>query len=156
MIIFCAKYLIFIIGLMVLAVLAKLKSRTRWEFTAAVILAGVTALILSKLASTLYYHPRPFVTSGVQPLVAHAANNGFPSDHTTVAAALAMVIYFYRRKLGAITFVLAALVGIGRVAAHVHSPVDILGGAVLGVLAGSAGYWLAKKLLDKHPKPPVV
>lgn len=139
-----------------LVVWARQKGKHRHEFVLSVILAAVTALILSKLASMLYYHPRPFVTSGVQPLVPHGMDNGFPSDHTTIAMALAMVIYFYRKQLGIITFGLALIVGIGRVAAHVHSPIDILGGAVLGLLAGVAGYWLAGRLIAKHVKPPVV
>ena len=73
-----------------------------------------------------------------------------------MAVALAMTVYFYRKQLGIITFILAALVGVGRVAAHVHSPIDILGGAILGLLAGVAGYWLAGRLIAKHTKPPVV
>lgn len=141
---------------MVLAVWAKQKGKLRHEFALCVIIAAVVALVLAKLAGNLYYHPRPFMTSAVQPLVSHASDNGFPSDHTIVATALAMTVYFYRLRLGIIVFVLAALIGIGRVAARVHSPVDILGGAALGLIAGGAGYWLAKRLLAKHTKPPAV
>ena len=156
LIIFCAKYLIFIIGLVVLAVWARQKGKYRYKFVVTVVSAVTIALVLSKLAGLLYYHPRPFVTSGAQPLVSHTVDNGFPSDHTIVAMALAMIIYFYSQRLGIIAFILATLVGIGRVAAHVHSPIDIVGGTALGLLAGCAGYWLVGRLLNKKSKLPVV
>lgn len=147
LIIFCAKYLIFIVGLAAIVVWAQMKSKTRWQFAVSVIVAAVAALVLSKLAGMFYYHPRPFVVQNIQPLVPHADNNGFPSDHTLLASSLATVIYFYRRQLGVGIFTLAVILGTARVLAHVHWPVDILGGLILGIAAGWGGYDLAKKLL---------
>lgn len=155
LIIFCAKYLIFIIGLIVLVVWLRQGGKQRYELALAVVVAAITALVLAKLAGMLYYHPRPFIAQNIQPLIAHGNDNGFPSEHEAAGVALATIIYFYHRRVGAIAFVLAAIVGIGRVAAHVHSPIDILGGAVLGVLAGISGYWLARKFLSKWTKPAV-
>lgn len=147
LIIFCAKYLIFVIGLILVVVFAQMKSKTRWQFAAAVVMALVVATVLSKLASVLYYHPRPFVVQNIQPLVPHADDNGFPSDHALLATSLAVVIYFYRRRLGIAAGILALVVGIARVLADVHWPIDILGGLILGILAGWVGSSLAKKLL---------
>ena len=147
LIIFCAKYLIFVIVLAILLVWLKLSVKTRWQFAAAVVSAGIIAFALSKITGALYYHPRPFVTQNIEPLISHGSDNGFPSDHTLLAMTLSTVIYYYRPRLAAGLFGLTLLVGIGRVLAHVHSPVDILGGLVLGALAGWAGYQLAKKLL---------
>ncbi|OVE78970.1 hypothetical protein BVY00_01560 [bacterium G20] len=147
LIIFGAKYLIFIIAAVTLAVWLQIKGKTQWQFAAAVIIAGITAVILSKLASSLYYHQRPFAVQNIQPLVSHSGDNSFPSDHTIMATTLGMVIYFYHRRLGMYVLVLALIVGIARVAAHVHWPVDIAGGLVLGAVSGWVGYFLAKKLL---------
>lgn len=147
MIIFCAKYLIFIIIFVVLVFWLKISAKTRWQFAAAVILAGIAALALSKISGALYYHPRPFMTQGVVPLISHGSDNGFPSEHTLLAMTLNAVVYYYRPRLAVGLFGLTLLVGIGRILAHVHSPVDILGGLILGAIAGRVGYHLAKKLL---------
>ena len=44
-------------------------------------LAGLLTVGVVKLAGALYAHPRPFVVFHAAPLVAHAADNAFPSDH---------------------------------------------------------------------------
>ena len=144
---FLANYLIFAVGL--LAVLVAYKTKSRREFILAVALAGILALDLSLIAGALYYNPRPFASQGIEPLVQHVADNGFPSQHTLMAMALTAVIYFYRRRLAAAAFVLTLLVGAGRAWAHVHSWVDILGGLALGAIAGYAGVILAKLILSR-------
>lgn len=146
MIIFCAKYLIFFIPLILAVIFFQLKGRLRWQFATAVVLAAVLGIILSKLAGAFYFHHRPFVVQNILPLVAHSDDNGFPSDHTLIATSLALVIYFYRRRLGIAALILALVVGIARVMAHVHWPIDILSGLVFGAIAGWAGYLLAMKL----------
>ncbi len=146
LIIFCAKYLIFVIVLISLIVWLKAATKNRWQFAIAVVLAGIIALALSKISGVLYYHPRPFVTQGIVPLISHGNDNGFPSEHTLLAMTLSAVIYYYRPRLAAGLFGLTLLVGTARVLAHVHSPIDILGGLILGAIAGWAGYQLAKKL----------
>ena len=147
LIIFLANYLIFAIGLM--AVFVAYKAKKRREFILALVLAGILALDLSALAGALYYNPRPFVSQGIEPLISHGPDNGFPSQHTVIAMTLTSVIYFYRRQLGAVALTLTLLVGAGRVWAHVHSWVDILGGLVIGAIAGYAGVILAKFVLAK-------
>lgn len=156
LIIFCAKYLIFAIVFVVIVVWLKTTSKTRWQFATAVALAGIAALVLSKLAGRLYFHHRPFVAQHIEPLISHGNDNGFPSEHTLLAMTLSVVVYYYRPRLAAGLFGLTLLVGIGRILAHVHSPIDILGGLILGAVAGFIGYQLAKKLLpvnNQTPKP---
>lgn len=146
LIIFLAKYLIVVVVLVFIYVWLKLDKRARVQLVVALIVAGVLALILDKLAGKLYYHPRPFAVKHIKPLVAHAADNGFPSEHTILAMALTSLIYFYRRNLAALALVLTLLVGAGRVWAHVHWPIDIAGGIVIGLIAGCGGYWSARKI----------
>lgn len=156
LIIFCAKYLIFILVLVVLAAWLKSSAKTRWQFAAAVILTGTAALVLSKLAGRFYFHHRPFVVQNIRPLIPHSDDNGFPSEHTLLATTLATVVYFYRRRVGIALFVLVIVVGISRILAHLHWAIDIIGGLILGALAGWAGYQLANKFLpanDHGSKP---
>ena len=149
LVIFLAKYLIFIVVLMVFGAWLQAKVKIRWQLGLSVFLAVIIAIILGRLAAKLYFHPRPFITNGTVPLIAHANDNGFPSDHALVAATLATAVYFYWRKLGITLIVLALLVGLGRVWAGVHWPIDILGGLIIGAFAGWIGYQLAKRLGSK-------
>lgn len=155
LIIFAAKYLIFIIVLLALVVGLQLKDKRRWQFMASVVAAGILAVVFSRSAGKIYYDPRPFVVENIKPLIAHGADNGFPSEHTILAATLSMIIYFYKRKWATTAFILTLLVGAGRVLAHVHSPIDILGGLALGILAGRVGYDAAKRLFPSGQKPTV-
>ena len=146
-IIFCAKYLIVAVLLVAGLAWLRLSNKNKINFVVAAVCAGILAVILDKLAGKLYYDPRPFVTHAVKPLVAHAADNGFPSEHSLFSAALGGVTYFYSKKLGMAAFVLAVVIGVARVAAHIHSPIDIIGGIILGLIAGWCGYHLAQKFL---------
>lgn len=151
LIVFGAKYLIFLIGLAALALAVwKFKPQSR-QFIGALIIAGVTAIVLAKIAGKFYYHPRPFVSQNIKPLFAHSSDNGFPSEHTIAATAIATVVYLYHKKAGAGLMILAIIVGLSRVAAHVHSLVDIAGGLVLGLVAGWIGFVLAKKYITSKP-----
>ncbi len=147
-IIFCAKYLIFFIGL--LAAYTYYRTNKRREFLIAVILAIIIALILAKLAGAIYYHPRPFVTEHIKPLISHGSDNGFPSEHTVAAMTLTTVIYFYRKKFAALALGLTFFVGLGRVLAHVHSPIDIIGGVAIGAVAGYLGYKSSVQIMQRY------
>ncbi|MCU1538834.1 MAG: superfamily protein, partial [Humibacillus sp.] len=107
--------------------------------------AGVVALaavgVILLVSGAAWFDPRPFVVDGQPPLVPHPADNGFPSDHTTVAAAAAGVVAAYRRRAGALLLVLAALVGASRVLVHVHHVPDVVAGWGFGVLAAAIGAW---------------
>jgi undecaprenyl-diphosphatase len=152
LIIFCAKYLFIIVVLLFLLAWAQAGKKHKLEMALAIITAGVIAVILDKLSSKLYYDPRPFVTHHLKPLVTHAADNGFPSEHTLFTITLSTVLIFYRPKLAKLSFALALLVGIGRIAAHVHSPIDIIGGIIMGLAAGYGGYYLAPRLIKLRSK----
>lgn len=61
------------------------------------ILGAGLSLGLTLLAGALIFEPRPFVShpSAAHKLIAHPADASFPSDHETVAMALAMALLFY-------------------------------------------------------------
>ena len=68
-----------------------------------------------------------------------AGSLGFPSGHIAVAAALTVVVTPYlhgRWKL--VPAALAVIVSIGRMYVGAHTPLDLIGGAALGVAAGCA------------------
>ncbi len=147
MIVFGAKYLIVLIPLLALAAWLQAGNRLKKQMLLAAVAAVILAVILDKIAGKLYYDPRPFVSHHLKPLVAHTADNGFPSEHTLFGTTLAVLIYIYRSRIGTVALATALVVGIARVAAHIHSPIDIIGGVAIGIAAGFGGYAVARRLL---------
>jgi undecaprenyl-diphosphatase len=101
--------------------------------------AAIVALGLASVVAHFVFEARPFISDGdTHLLIQHAADNGFPSDHTTLAFAVAGAILVWHRSLGVVCLVLAAALGIARVYVGVHWPSDVIGGAVVGLVAGVA------------------
>jgi membrane-associated phospholipid phosphatase len=72
------------------------------------------------------------------PLVSVPESGSFPSGHAATSLAAATILSFAFPRLAPILLVLAAAVGFSRVYVGVHYPLDIVGGAVLGVLIAIA------------------
>jgi undecaprenyl-diphosphatase len=63
---------------------------------------------------------------------------GFPSGHAAVSAALAFVLFAYLPRAWRWAFVvLGVIVSVGRLYVGAHLPLDVVGGAALGVAAGA-------------------
>jgi undecaprenyl-diphosphatase len=144
LIIFCAKYLILLIPLLAALAFYQASPKHRKAIFVSLVAAVVIAAILDKIAGKLYYDPRPFVTHNFKPLIIHAADNGFPSEHSLFSVTISASLIAYRRRLGLAALAVSLIIGIARVAAHVHSPIDIVGSVVLGAIAGWAGVKLTK------------
>ena len=71
----------------------------------------------------------------------------FPSDHTTVAMALAAGLLLANRGLGLIAAALALLEGFSRVYLGQHYPHDVAAGLILSTLILLAGWPLARRPL---------
>lgn len=105
-----------------------------------ILLAGLTAYFLAKLASLIYQpaEMRPFEILGVSAGASFMNNPGFPSDHVLFAMAITLAVWFgYRHKLVVcLLFGLTLLVCVGRVVALVHTPLDVVGGLLFAILGG--------------------
>jgi undecaprenyl-diphosphatase len=80
----------------------------------------------------------PLVYPEPKPLVGVPHTGSFPSGHSTVAFACATVIAWTSPRLAFPAFLLAAAIAWSRVYVGVHWPLDVLGGAALGVLVATA------------------
>lgn len=123
--------------------------RIRLELVVGGLLAVVLVAIAVKGASLVWSDPRPFVVDGQPPLFAHPDDNGFPSDHTTVAAAVSGVVLAARRLWGVALLVVSALIGAARVAAHVHHVPDVVGGFLIGLVCAALAVALARVVADR-------
>ncbi len=123
-IIFCAKYLIYIMGIAFLYIGYTTKDRER--FIRLTVVTALLALLFLFVGRLAYDNPRPFVVTGIPPLVAHAPDNGFPSGHALAAGIMAAVVMVPSPLAGIFFWIAAVLVGAGRVLARVHHVIDVL------------------------------
>src|SRR4051794_39688138 len=96
------------------------------------------ALVMNVVLGQLWYHSRPFVGHPHQTLllVHHAADNSFPSDHGSVAFAIAVAVFRVYRRLGLLFLCTAVAIGIDRILVGVHYPIDVAASAVVGLASG--------------------
>ncbi|MFH1424033.1 MAG: phosphatase PAP2 family protein [Candidatus Nealsonbacteria bacterium] len=139
--IFFAEYLIYILGGAALLLFRKNLRRIIWAGLAVVL----AKFGIAELIRLFWLRPRPFVENNVNLLVEVAAKPSFPSGHASVCFALSFVVYHYHKKAGIAFFAASFLISIARVFVGVHWPLDILGGAVVGILAG----WIIIKISQK-------
>lgn len=137
--IFAAQYLVFVAVLLAAAVVAvRLWPRPRpvlVHWVCAAVLLLVLSYVLARIGGALYNDPRPFTTSPVPPLVAHTPDNGFPSDHGLLAAALVALVAIVDLAWALPFVLLAVLIDWARVVAGLHHVIDGLGSAVFVALA---------------------
>lgn len=134
LIIFGAKYLFAFVLLVAVAVALRLPRERQKLFLKQAVIAGVLAFVLTKLAGGLYFDPLPF-THGVPALIPHAPDNGFPSDHTVLCMTAALLTFVVSRRVGAVLLLFTALVALCRVLSGVHTPLDVVASAVIGLLS---------------------
>ena len=94
------------------------------------------ATFISEVISKTVDRARPFVSdsSFVKNFLNHAADGGMPSHHMVFTIALAYCVIGFHRNIGLIIFALALISGIGRIAAGIHYPTDVIVGIGVGLL----------------------
>ncbi|HEY4528441.1 MAG TPA: phosphatase PAP2 family protein [Candidatus Paceibacterota bacterium] len=148
--IFCAKYLFILSPVVVFYFFYKSDAEIRKRILVLGALSLPLSYILGVIGRMLYFNPRPFMVSGVEPLISHAADNGFPSDHTLLLASIASLVFIFNRKLAAWLWVITILVGISRVYAGVHHFIDILGSISIAIASTALVYVIIRKLWNKN------
>lgn len=131
LILFGAQYLYLVIAVLAGGFVFSRPKEFRLKLLIALIIAFPLTYIVAKIGSAFFESTRPFVVTGIPPLLSHAADNGFPSDHTLLSAACAALIFWSEKRLGAILMLIALLVGWARVLAGVHHWIDIFGSMVI-------------------------
>jgi undecaprenyl-diphosphatase len=114
-------------------------NRSIMPVAAGAVAAGA-AWALANLAKTIADRPRPYeVVAGAVLRQQPAHGTSFPSSHTAVTVAVVIALVpFLPRALAWVAIAYAVLVGWSRIYLGVHYPLDILGGAGIGIAVGGA------------------
>jgi undecaprenyl-diphosphatase len=147
LIVFCASQLQYVVVVLLLlfVLLATFTFKDRIRIVFIAVASSVVARVLVEVIKHFFHRPRPFVFHTVHQLVTENSWS-FPSGHATFFFALAMAIYLYSRRWGILFLICAVFISLGRIAAGIHYPSDILGGILLGIIMADFVDYLAGKI----------
>jgi undecaprenyl-diphosphatase len=124
----------------------------RWRLAAALVLVVPLKLALERVPKQLVQRERPGTTvpdailRGV-----HPGGLSFTSGHAIITFAIAgLLLLVLPRRWGVVAFVLAGLNAVARVYLGAHNPLDVVGGAAIG-LAIAATLDLVLDVARKRP-----
>ncbi len=101
------------------------------------VLVVAVGLLINQAIGLFYTHPRPFMIGLCRPLIPHAPETSFPSDHATLlfAAALSLLSRPLWRRQGMLLLALALAGSWARVYTGLHFPFDIAGSLAVAVVS---------------------
>lgn len=142
-------------GIVVLAVLLLVgwwRSRARSPEAVATALwagaAGLVALGLNQPLVAFFHEARPYTAlPGILVLADRSTDPSFPSDHATVAGAVAVGLWLVDRRLGLVAGVAGVLLALARVYTAAHYPHDIVAGLLFGGAVAAVGWLVVRRPL---------
>jgi undecaprenyl-diphosphatase len=111
----------------------------RWGVLFMTVLAVAVADWSATALKALIDRPRPPLRyPEPKTLVALPHDGSFPSGHAATSFAAATILSFAAPRLAPFFLLLASAIAFSRVYAGVHYPLDVIGGAALGVLVATS------------------
>ncbi len=144
-----AEYLIYVVIAIEVLAWWMVKKEDRIKIALLIIIAGIIAFTLRTIGGALYYDPRPFVVEHIKPLIPHAPDNGFPSDHALLSGTLTAVTFIFNKKVAYLLVLISIIIGVARVLARVHSPLDIGAGWLFGIIGAICSYYIINLYFKK-------
>lgn len=139
---FCTEAVIVLLGVILLWTWWRARKHTARSMALALLapVGVVIAYLVSEHSKTFLQAPRPCRTFPRVDAIAECPLPGdwsFPSNHATVAGAIALGALLAWPRMGLFTVPLAALAGYSRVFVGVHYPHDVVTGLLLGPLVAT-------------------
>ena len=136
--IFCARYLIYLMVVLLLCFAVILHSRGVFVYS---LFSGLcAAFILNKIIYIFYKEPRPATLPSTKILIPVPENPSFPSRHAALLFGVSSYLFFYSFPIAIFFLACSCFVGIARVFCGVHWFRDILAGAFIGFLSSAILY----------------
>lgn len=105
---------------------------------------------ISAILKVIVAAPRPFVEQGIENIFMVQPYTSFPSGHATMFFALATAIFLYNRRNGLLLYSFATVIVIARVIAGIHYPIDVIAGALIGIVVAFVAHRLLSKVLKNN------
>lgn len=112
---------------------------------------SVLAYASSEALKLVFTQTRPCTTQDVLAACPPAENWSYPSNHTVIAAALAISMVLAIPFSAVFTVPLAFFAGAARVLAGHHYPHDVIAGMILGISVTAAVVLVTSPLLQRQP-----
>ena len=129
----------------------------RWRLAAALVLVVPLKLVLERVAKQLVQRQRPGTTvpDAILRGVPHHGLS-FTSGHAIITFAIAgLLVLVLPRRWGVVAFVLATCNGLARVFLGAHNPLDVVGGAAIGLAIAAVLDMVLDVARDRGRRPPV-
>ena len=148
---FIAKDFIVLSILVPLVVWWQLDNTQKKHFALVLIGGAIASFVLAKIGSHFFFDTRPFIAGHFKPYFGHGNDNGFPSDHTLLAAVMAFTTWQFNKQAGIGLTIVAILIGLSRVIAGVHHLLDIIGSLIFAAI----GITIVTVIIDRnnHERP---
>ena len=138
---------------LIIAALAALIWKRPAIFLYVVLADLVTDMIAYALRQAIGHDRPPLRFPEPAPLVSVPHSGSFPSGHTATSFACAAVLAWLTPLPKVALYLLAALIGFSRVYNGVHYPLDVIGGALLGLAVATALRLLVEARRRSVPAP---
>jgi undecaprenyl-diphosphatase len=122
----------------------------KWKLASACALAAAAVgLLLNRLVAAIWDRPRPYETHPAAHVWGSRSHDpSFPSDHASASFAIAVAVLLFDRLAGSLFLAAAVVIATGRVLVGAHYPLDVVGGALVGVAAALLVARVARPVVD--------
>jgi undecaprenyl-diphosphatase len=129
--------------------LARPGADRRWKLACG---SGFLAAALAFVANFVIHHiwdrPRPYETHAISHPWSSSTDASFPSDHASVALAIAFAVLAFDAVAGGILLAAAILIAVGRVLIGAHYPGDVLASLAVALVVAYVVIRLARPFVS--------
>ena len=122
----------------------------RWKLaTGSGFAAAAVAFVVNYVIHSAWDRPRPYESHAIRHPWSVSTDASFPSDHASVALAIAFAVLAFDLTAGSVLLVAAILIAVGRVLIGAHYPGDVLASLGVALVAAFVVVRLARPVVDR-------